>query len=211
MRTEVPSTLDVEGLHTSYALQSGYEGLLGSIARVTRERGRNTEGAIHGRRGRSRSAVGSRFGDAVFWGSDHDVLEAYGRLRARSWESRYNPSFHRGELSVIDRLRARADWQFAGVLARADLGLAAAWWALLTLRGLLPALFAIAMGWLIGTIELRGDLWAPLAVVGRDLRALAGLDADPPGRELLARQPDIGLALRPAHRRLRRAAGHGPS
>ncbi len=35
LRTEVPSTLDVEGLHTSYALQSGYEGLLGSIARVS--------------------------------------------------------------------------------------------------------------------------------------------------------------------------------
>jgi hypothetical protein len=35
MRTDVPSTLDVEGLHTSYALQTGYEGLLGSIARVT--------------------------------------------------------------------------------------------------------------------------------------------------------------------------------
>jgi ATP-binding cassette, subfamily B, bacterial len=80
--------------------------------------------------------------------------------------SGYNLWFNRGDRIVIDRLRARADWQFAGVLARADLGLAAAWWALLSLRGLLPALFAIAMGWLIGTIERGGELWAPLTVVG---------------------------------------------
>jgi ATP-binding cassette subfamily B protein len=67
---------------------------------------------------------------------------------------------------MIARLRARADWQFAGVLSQADLGLAAAWWSLLVLRGLLPAFFAVAMGWLVGTIELKGDLRAPLAVVG---------------------------------------------
>jgi ATP-binding cassette subfamily B protein len=67
---------------------------------------------------------------------------------------------------MIARLRARADWQFAGVLSQADFGLAAAWWSLLVLRGLLPAFFAVAMGWLVGTIELKGDLRAPLAVVG---------------------------------------------
>jgi len=67
---------------------------------------------------------------------------------------------------VIERLRARAEWEFAGVLPQADRGLAVAWWALLVLRGLLPAVFAIAMGWLVGTIQRGGDLAAPLGFVG---------------------------------------------
>jgi hypothetical protein len=48
--------------------------------------------------------------------------------------------------AVIERLRARQEWMFLGVLPRADRPLAAAWWFVLLLRGLLPALFAIAMG-----------------------------------------------------------------
>jgi hypothetical protein len=35
LRTDAPDAADLEGLHTSYALQSGYEGLMGAIARVT--------------------------------------------------------------------------------------------------------------------------------------------------------------------------------
>lgn len=35
LRTDAPGMADVEGVHTSYALQSGYEGLLGALARVT--------------------------------------------------------------------------------------------------------------------------------------------------------------------------------
>ena len=67
---------------------------------------------------------------------------------------------------MIERLIARNEWKFAGVLPRADRGLAVAWWILLVLRGLLPAVFAIAMGWLVGTIQRGGDLAAPLALVG---------------------------------------------
>src|SRR5499427_639290 len=63
-------------------------------------------------------------------------------------------------------LRARNEWIFAGVLPQADRTLAAAWWTLLILRGLLPPLFAIAMGGLIGAVQRRVDLSAPLAVVG---------------------------------------------
>src|SRR5262245_19981579 len=63
-------------------------------------------------------------------------------------------------------LRARNEWIFAGVLPQADRTLAAAWWTLLILRGLLPPLFAIAMGGLIGAIQRRVDLSAPLALVG---------------------------------------------
>jgi ATP-binding cassette, subfamily B, bacterial len=67
---------------------------------------------------------------------------------------------------VIERLRARDELKFASVLPRADRGLAVAWWMLLVLRGLLPAVFAIAMGWLVGTIQQGGMLASPLALVG---------------------------------------------
>lgn len=59
---------------------------------------------------------------------------------------------------MIERLRARNEWIFAGVLPRADRALAAAWWTLLLLRGLLPALFAVAMGWLVGAVQGRAGL-----------------------------------------------------
>ena len=67
---------------------------------------------------------------------------------------------------MIERLRARNEWKFAGVLPQADRALAAAWWTLLVLRGLLPALFAIAMGSLVGAVQRGDDLAAPLALVG---------------------------------------------
>jgi ATP-binding cassette, subfamily B, bacterial len=67
---------------------------------------------------------------------------------------------------VIESLRARNEWKFAGVLLRADRGLAIAWWILLVLRGLLPAVFAVAMGWLVGTIQRGGSQAAPLELVG---------------------------------------------
>ena len=68
---------------------------------------------------------------------------------------------------VIERIRGRNEFAFAGVLPRADNGLALAWWIILVLRGLLPALFAIAMGALVGAVQ-RGDghLAGPLALVG---------------------------------------------
>ena len=67
---------------------------------------------------------------------------------------------------MIDTLRARKEWKFFGVLPRADAMLATAWWTLLVVRGCLPAIFAIAMGALVGAVESKGDLTAPLAVVG---------------------------------------------
>jgi ATP-binding cassette, subfamily B, bacterial len=67
---------------------------------------------------------------------------------------------------MFDRVKMRAEWQFAGVLAKADLWLTIAWWALILVRGALPAIFAIAIGWLIETIDRGGDLTAPLALVG---------------------------------------------
>jgi ABC-type multidrug transport system fused ATPase/permease subunit len=67
---------------------------------------------------------------------------------------------------MIDTIRARNEWKFFSVLPKADTGLAVAWWAVLILRGLLPAGFALAMGVLVGAVQ-RGDaLGGPLALVG---------------------------------------------
>ncbi|MGH8436904.1 MAG: hypothetical protein ACRERX_21140, partial [Pseudomonas sp.] len=67
---------------------------------------------------------------------------------------------------VLQRLRARNEWKFAAVLPRADRVLTIAWWTVLLLRGLLPALFAIAMGWLVGAVQQQGALAGPLTLVG---------------------------------------------
>ncbi len=67
---------------------------------------------------------------------------------------------------MIEGLRARKEWRFFGVLPRADRALAAAWWALLILRGVLPALFAIAIGVFVGAVQRGESLAGPLALVG---------------------------------------------
>src|SRR5262245_24817964 len=66
---------------------------------------------------------------------------------------------------MIEALRARDDWKFAGILPQADRTLAAAWWAVLLLRGALPALFALAMGNLVGAVQRGESLTLPLALV----------------------------------------------
>src|SRR3989454_12555268 len=67
---------------------------------------------------------------------------------------------------MIERLRARNEWKFAGILPQADRTLAIAWWMVLMLRGVLPALFAVAMGVLVGAVQRGHDLTAPLGLVG---------------------------------------------
>lgn len=69
-------------------------------------------------------------------------------------------------MSVVEGLRARNEWKFAGVLPQASYALTVSWWTLLVLRGLLPALFAVAMGGLIGAVQRGGNLAAPLALAG---------------------------------------------
>jgi ATP-binding cassette, subfamily B, bacterial len=68
--------------------------------------------------------------------------------------------------SAIERLRSSNLGTFAGVLPRVDRPLAFVWWAVLILRGLLPAVFAIAMGELVGAVQRKTDLSAPLALFG---------------------------------------------
>ena len=66
----------------------------------------------------------------------------------------------------MNRLRQRQEAQFFGAHFAAAPGYATAWWLLLALRGLLPALLAIAGGRLVAAVQ-RGDaLGRPLAAVG---------------------------------------------
>src|SRR5262245_31598755 len=63
---------------------------------------------------------------------------------------------------MFARLRQRNEWKFFGVLPKADYRLAAVWWMALVLRGVLPALFALAMGNLVGAVERGNGLSGPL-------------------------------------------------
>lgn len=67
---------------------------------------------------------------------------------------------------TIERLRASNEWAFFSLLPEAARVVAIAWWAVLVLRGLLPACLAIAMGVLVGSVERGVDLGVPLAWVG---------------------------------------------
>jgi len=54
---------------------------------------------------------------------------------------------------VLTGLRQRQEWQFFAALPRADRPLAIAFWVVLLLRGVLPAVFAIATGVVIGEVQ----------------------------------------------------------
>ena len=69
-------------------------------------------------------------------------------------------------VSVLRRLDARPEWQFFAVLPRAARSLGWAWWMILVLRGTLPAVFAIAMGVLVGRVQRGETLASALALVG---------------------------------------------
>jgi ATP-binding cassette, subfamily B, bacterial len=72
----------------------------------------------------------------------------------------------RGRARAVARLRGRAEWKFFAVLPHADRRLAVAWWLILLLRAALPAVFAVAMGVLIGAITAGRSLTAPLTLAG---------------------------------------------
>ncbi|MGH9158569.1 MAG: ABC transporter ATP-binding protein, partial [Vicinamibacteraceae bacterium] len=67
---------------------------------------------------------------------------------------------------MLQRLSQRNEWKFFSVLPNADTPLAVAWWLVLFLRGALPALFAIAMGLLVGAVQQGDRLAGPLTFVG---------------------------------------------
>jgi ABC-type multidrug transport system fused ATPase/permease subunit len=67
---------------------------------------------------------------------------------------------------MIERLRARDEWKFFAVLPKADRILASLWWVVLVLRGVLPAIFAIAMGALVAAVQRGEGLAGALIFVG---------------------------------------------
>ncbi|MEV0796366.1 ABC transporter ATP-binding protein [Kribbella sp. NPDC050281] len=67
---------------------------------------------------------------------------------------------------MMSRLRRRPEWQFFAVLPKADPVLATVWWLLLLARGALPAVFAIAMGSMVGAVQHGSALAAPLTLMG---------------------------------------------
>ena len=67
---------------------------------------------------------------------------------------------------MIDRVRALSGWKFFSVLPKADRRLAVAWWTVLVMRGVLPAIFAIAMGLLVARVQRGESLATALTLVG---------------------------------------------
>jgi ATP-binding cassette, subfamily B, bacterial len=67
---------------------------------------------------------------------------------------------------ALRRLRARQELQLAAALSRADRPMAAGWWTVLGVRGVLPAGFSIATGVVVGAIGHHASLAVPLIVVG---------------------------------------------
>jgi ATP-binding cassette, subfamily B, bacterial len=72
----------------------------------------------------------------------------------------------RAALAGLRRIPARPELQLGAALTKADRRMAAGWWSLLGLRGLLPAGFSIATGVLVAAIQHRYSLAVPLIVVG---------------------------------------------
>jgi ATP-binding cassette, subfamily B, bacterial len=64
------------------------------------------------------------------------------------------------------RLRERKEWKLFAALAKADGALAGVWWLALVLRGVLPAVFGIAMGVLVAAVQKGTGLAAPLVFAG---------------------------------------------
>ena len=67
---------------------------------------------------------------------------------------------------MLTRLRSRNEWKFLAALPQADPVLAAAWWIGLIVRGVLPPLFFIAMGALVGAVQRGESLTVPISLVG---------------------------------------------
>ncbi len=64
------------------------------------------------------------------------------------------------------RLVTSPEWRFLASYWRADPLLTSLWWAFVILRGVLPALFAVSMGVLVGAVQDGSSLAVPLAFAG---------------------------------------------
>jgi ATP-binding cassette subfamily B protein len=69
-------------------------------------------------------------------------------------------------MRLLRPVRQRKEWRFFAALPKADTRLAVTWWAVVLLHGILPALFAIAMGVLVGAVQRGESLTGPLGIIG---------------------------------------------
>jgi ABC-type multidrug transport system fused ATPase/permease subunit len=67
---------------------------------------------------------------------------------------------------MLQRLRGRQEWMFFAALPKADRLLAFTWWAVVLLHGILPVVFAVAMGILVAAVQRGEPLAGPLALMG---------------------------------------------
>jgi hypothetical protein len=105
------------------------------------------------------------------------------------------------------RLRDRKEWQFFVVLFRADFAIAISWSAVLLLRGVLPALFLIALGVVVGAVQRGEPLLRPLGGVGVCfvlLQVLSPVHRAPAHASAIA--PRHGSTIRPRARACSRLA-----
>jgi ATP-binding cassette subfamily B protein len=70
------------------------------------------------------------------------------------------------KMELFRGLVERNEWKFFAVLPRADRSLAWAWWTILVIRGILPAVFAVAMGVLVERVQRGESLALALTIVG---------------------------------------------
>lgn len=75
----------------------------------------------------------------------------------------------------MGRLRRSAEWRFFGVLRDASPRLTYGFWALIVLRGALPAAFAVVMGVVVGAVQRGDSLAAPLAAIALVFVAMQAL------------------------------------
>jgi ATP-binding cassette, subfamily B, bacterial len=73
---------------------------------------------------------------------------------------------------MMQRLKARQEWGFFAALWAASPAHAGAWWALVVLRGVLPAVLSVGFGWLVSAINRDVSLIGPLIMVGTAFTAL---------------------------------------
>ena len=80
-----------------------------------------------------------------------------------------------GETRRVERLRKltqRQEVLFCRTLMRSSRPLAWTWWALILLRGVLPAATSVGFGWLVSNVTRGVSLTAPLVAVGATFTAL---------------------------------------
>jgi len=104
---------------------------------------------------------------------------------------------------MLKRLRVRPEWQFFAALPKADPLLAVAWWALLAVSGVMPAVFAVAIGVTVGAVQRKQSGRRSASAHWRGLCDHVGRDAHLDCSQHEPRQPALCFAQRDTDPRLR--------